>query len=315
VGGLSVAVFPAHDKDARMEGFLDPRSDLVFRRIFGEHPDILRDFLNAMLPLDSPIVSLEYLPIDQMPVLPVYKRGIVDVRCVDENGRQFIVEMQMQWTAAFLQRVLFNASQAYVKQLEKGETFELLQPVIALSLLDDRFVRDSDEFYHHYRIVNVGMPERRIEGLEFVFVELPKFRQARPGEARRVRWAWLRFLRDAADAGKAGHPSVEAFERETGINEAINEALRISRESNFSPAERDAYDRFWDIVRTERTLIQGKTKEAMEQGHAKGHAKGHAEGRAEGRAEGMAEGLELALKNMMAAGIAEAKAKGILGIK
>ena len=285
-----------------MEGFLDPRSDLVFRRIFGEHPEILRSFLNAMLPLDSLIVSLDYLPIDQMPLLPVYKRGIVDVRCVDENGRQFIVEMQMQWTAAFLQRVLFNASQAYVKQLERGEAFELLQPVMALSLLDDRFIKDSDEYYHHYRIVNVGIPERRIEGLEFVFVELPKFRQTKPVEARRVRWAWLRFLREAADAGKVGHPSVETFQQETGINDALTEALQISRESNFSPAERDAYDRFWDAVRTERTLIEGKTREALERG------------RAEGKAEGKAEGLELALKKMMDAGMPEDEAKRILGV-
>lgn len=297
-----------------MEGFLDPRSDLVFRRIFGEHPDILCDFLNAMLPLDSPIVSLEYLAIDQMPILPVYKRGIVDVRCVDGNGRQFIVEMQMQWTSAFLQRVLFNASQAYVKQLEKGETFELLQPVIALSLLDDTFIKDREEFYHHYRIVNAGIPERCIEGLEFVFVELPKLRESRPSEARRVRWAWLRFLRDAADAGKAGHPSVETFARETGINEAINEALRISRESNFSPAERDAYDRFWDAVRTERTLIEGKTKEALEQGLAKGEQIGREKGKAESKAEGKAEGLQIALKSMVAAGITEDNARQILGI-
>ena len=124
-----------------MEGFLDPRSDLVFRRIFGEHPEILCDFLNALLPLEAPTASLEYLPIDQMPLLPVFKRGVVDVRCKDVTGRQFIVEMQMQWTSAFLQRVLFNASQAYVKQLEKGETFELLQPVMALSLVDDRTTR------------------------------------------------------------------------------------------------------------------------------------------------------------------------------
>ena len=293
-----------------MDGFLDPRSDLVFRRIFGEHPEILRSFLNAMLPLESPIASLEYLPTDQMPILPVYKRGIVDVRCVDEQGRQFIVEMQVQWTSAFLQRVLFNASQAYVKQLEQGETFELLQPVIALSLLDDTFIHDSDEYYHHYRIVNVTLPERRIEGLEFVFVELPKFRESNPSESRRVRWAWLRFLREAADAGKPGHPSLENFERETGINPEITDALRLARESNFSPRERNAYDRFWDAVRMERTLINGKL--------AEGRAEGREEGRAEGFAEGLAEGeklaLERALKKMVESGMDEVQAKQILGM-
>jgi predicted transposase/invertase (TIGR01784 family) len=298
-----------------MEGFLDPRSDLVFRRIFGEHPDILCNFLNAMLPLDSPIASLEYLPVDQMPLLPVYKRGIVDVKCVDENGRHFIVEMQVQWTAAFLQRVLFNASQAYVKQLEQGESYELLQPVMALSLLDDTFVHDSAEYYHHYKIVNVTQPQRRIEGLEFVFIELPKFKESQPSESRRVRWAWLRFLREAGDAGKAGHPSVASFEAEMGINASLTDALRLARESNFSPAERNAYDRFWDAVRTERTLIEGKTKEALEEGLTLGRAEGRAEGLAEGLAEGEQLGLARALKALMESGMSEADAKGLLGIR
>ena len=45
------------------------------------------------------------------------KNSIVDVRCVDREGRQFLVEMQVLWTDAFKSRVLFNASKAYVKQI------------------------------------------------------------------------------------------------------------------------------------------------------------------------------------------------------
>ncbi|MCU0779986.1 MAG: Rpn family recombination-promoting nuclease/putative transposase [Akkermansiaceae bacterium] len=36
-----------------MSRFLDPRSDIVFKRIFGEHPEILRDFLNNLLPFED----------------------------------------------------------------------------------------------------------------------------------------------------------------------------------------------------------------------------------------------------------------------
>ena len=49
---------------------------------------------------------------------PLKKNSIVDVRCRDQKGRQFIVEMQMIWTSEFKQRVLFNASKAYVRQLD-----------------------------------------------------------------------------------------------------------------------------------------------------------------------------------------------------
>jgi predicted transposase/invertase (TIGR01784 family) len=75
--------------------YLDPKNDLTFKRIFGEHPHLLKSFLNAVLPLPQPIDTIEYLPAELVPEIPVFKNSIVDVRCVDKHGRQFIVEMQM----------------------------------------------------------------------------------------------------------------------------------------------------------------------------------------------------------------------------
>ena len=58
---------------------------------------MLRSLLNALLPLDEgqTIESLEYLPAELVPAVPLFKHSIVDVRCLDNRGRQFIVEMQM----------------------------------------------------------------------------------------------------------------------------------------------------------------------------------------------------------------------------
>ena len=41
--------------------YLDPKNDLTFKKVFGEHPDLLISFLNAMLPLkaDEQIESLK----------------------------------------------------------------------------------------------------------------------------------------------------------------------------------------------------------------------------------------------------------------
>lgn len=75
--------------------YLDPKNDLTFKKVFGQHPHLLISFLNALLPLDAVILSVEYLPHELVPEIPVLKYSIVDVRCTDQNGRQFIVEMQM----------------------------------------------------------------------------------------------------------------------------------------------------------------------------------------------------------------------------
>lgn len=288
-----------------MTRFLDPRSDIVFKRIFGEHPEILRDFLNGVLPFEDEsqfIAELNYLPSEQVPDIPVIKNSIVDVRCKDAAGRQFIVEMQMEWTTAFLQRVLFNASKAYVRQLEKGERYELLCPVWGLSILDATYDSDPDHYYHDYRIVEAGQPEHVLEGLRLIFVELPKYRENRPQAARKLRWAWLKFLREASQAGNQGQPSPEEFRQQVGLSESLRQALQISEECGFTPAQLERYDAFWDAVSRERTLLSGR--------FAEGKAEGHAEGKAEGKAETL---LETAAA-MKAAGIAPDAIARITGL-
>jgi len=77
--------------------YLDPKNDLTFKKVFGQHPHLLRSFLNALLPLepDAQIASLGYLPAELVPELPQIRNSIVHVRCVGQRGRQFIVEMQV----------------------------------------------------------------------------------------------------------------------------------------------------------------------------------------------------------------------------
>ena len=289
-----------------MKRYLDPKNDLVFKRIFGEHANILRAFLNAILPLPPgrEIESLDYLPGEQVPEIPLLKHTLVDVRCRDRSGRQFIVEMQMQWTTAFMQRVLFNASKAYVRQLERGERFELLQPVIGLSLLDDVFDRESAEFFHHYAMVDVGQPARRIEGLGLVFVELPKFRPAGGNSARE---SWIRFLRETGRN--------EAAPQElANVGVELKEALGLAEMAAYSAEDLARYDRYWDAVSTEKTLLSGHFAEGKQEGLTEGKQLGLTEGKQLGLVEGERLGLEKALRKLMADGMNESQARQMIGL-
>ena len=60
--------------------------------------------------------------------------------------------------------------------------------------------------------------------------------------------------------------------------------------SGFTDAELRAYDKFWDSVSVERTLLDDRYQKGKEEGRAEGRAEGKEEGRAEGRAEGKEEG-------------------------
>jgi predicted transposase/invertase (TIGR01784 family) len=240
--------------------YLDPKNDLVFKKVFSR-PRLLKSFLNALLPLKEPVEDLEYLPVELVPDLPELKHSVVDVRCVDRAGRQFIVEMQMFWTTGFKSRVLFNASKAFVRQADRAAAYAGLQPVFSLNLVNQVFEPQTPAFYHHYAIVEVERTGQRIEGLEFVFVELPKFRPEAL-QSDRMRKLWLRFLTETGGDG----PAVAELREEP---ETL-EALECVAESGFTREELDAYDRYWDSIRCEVTLVEEAFDKGMGQGMAKG---------------------------------------------
>ncbi len=62
--------------------YLDPKKDVTFRKVFGEHKNLCKSLLNALLPLKEgqEIVDLNYLPAELVPELPLLKNTIVDVR-------------------------------------------------------------------------------------------------------------------------------------------------------------------------------------------------------------------------------------------
>ena len=92
--------------------------------------------------------------------------------------------------------------------------------------------------------------------------------------------------------------------------------------SGFSDAELRAYDKFWDSVSVERTLLDDRYQKGMEKGIEKGFEKGRAEGRAEGKAEGMEEGIEKGMnqrsleiaKKMLANGMDDASVMDMTGL-
>ena len=112
--------------------YLDPKADLTFKKIFGNHPKRLISLLNALMPLseEEQIHAIKYLPTELVPQLEGGKNTIVDVLCTDVRGRKFCVEMQMEWSDAFQQRVLFNASK--LNLYWHSWLIQALQPLIPL---------------------------------------------------------------------------------------------------------------------------------------------------------------------------------------
>ena len=240
--------------------YLDPKAYLTFKKIFGNHPKRLISLLNALLPLseEEQIHEIEYLPTELVPEINSYRYAVANILCTDAMSNKFCVVIRIEWSNAFKQRVLFNASKLYVSQAMKREKYSDLQPVYSLNLVNDIFERDTPEFIHNYRIVHDKDSNKVIEGLHFTFIELPKFTPHSISD-KRMMVLWLRFLTEI-NANTQEVPS--DLLRDPEIGKAVEE-LKIS---GFTDAELRAYDKFWDSVRVEKTLQYDSYQQGMEKG-------------------------------------------------
>ena len=120
--------------------FADPKTKIIFRRTFGRevHKPLLIELLNALLGLsgDHRIVDLEHLSREQRVPLEELKLSLVDVKCFDERGRHYVVEMQVLNVEGFEKRVVYKTSRAYVTQLRTGEDYPGLDDVVGVTICD-----------------------------------------------------------------------------------------------------------------------------------------------------------------------------------
>lgn len=178
----------------------------------------------------------------------------MDIRCRDWAGRQFLVEMQLIWTEHFQRRVLFNACKAYSQQIKKGDNYILRAPVYSLNIINDNFSNQKPVWYHHYRMANQWLPSVFMQGVEFVFIELPYFMPGKLGEKKRNS-LWLCFLREIEN--KTNMVPQELLE----VPE-IAETVEALKGNRYRLEGLEQFEKGWDIVPTQKTMLFDATNKA-----------------------------------------------------
>lgn len=101
--------------------FIDPLSDFGFKFYFSEqNKALLIDFLNALFEGKKKIIDLVYLPTEQIGDTDEHKKVFFDLMCRDDQGEDFIVEMQRASQFFFRDRSVFYVSRAINRQLPAG---------------------------------------------------------------------------------------------------------------------------------------------------------------------------------------------------
>jgi predicted transposase/invertase (TIGR01784 family) len=173
--------------------FLDIKTDYAFKKVFGSEnsKDILISFLNAVLELG--IIDLTIEDPYNVPKLSGMKDTSVDVKAVLSNQTKVIIEMQILHHDGFESRILYNAAKNYSNQLQQGEDYTLLNPVIALNILNFNLF-DFKKYKSSFKLFEKENFTKYKDDIELVFVELPKF-DKKLEECKGIEDKWLYFIK------------------------------------------------------------------------------------------------------------------------
>ena len=157
--------------------YLSLKSDYVFKKLFGEEPDILMDLLNAILdlPKDESIKELTVLNPEIPKELISDKTSIFDIRAINQSGEQIIIEMQAFPQYFFVQRALFYWAKTYASQLERGDDYQQLKKVYSINFIDFNLI-DTKEYHSVFDIISRDNLDIQLtEDFEMHFLEIKKF--------------------------------------------------------------------------------------------------------------------------------------------
>jgi predicted transposase/invertase (TIGR01784 family) len=254
--------------------FADPKTDFVFKRIFGSEArkPLLIALLNHLLELDGArrILDVQHLSGDQHVDVAELKLSIVDVKCTDASGRRFVVEMQVLKVEGFEKRVVYNASKAYVMQLRNAEEYPALCDVVGVTLCNFNLWPERDgegrlrvPMLSRWRMQEQHSGERGLPQVQYVFLELPKYAAGDAPETLIDKWAY--FFREAKNLDVVPPPLSEG---------PFRDALEVARTATFSAEEWEAYER----AKMAEQDARGALAVARQEGVAEGHKAGVAEG-------------------------------------
>lgn len=243
--------------------FVDIKNDIAFRKIFGNENKkiILISFLNAVMKLkgNDTIEDVEILNPYQLPIIKNLKASIIDVKARDKKGKTYIIEMQVAEPDGLDKRLLYYASKEYSQQIESGELYTKLKPVIFIGIFDFKFT-ERDKYLSHHAVCDVENGERTIKDMDFYFVELPKF--IKPlSELTEVTDKWIYFIKEAENLDV-----IPANVDDEGLKAAYQDANKHS----WSKEELEAYDYAAMRDQDER----GKTELAVRRAEKIGEKKG-----------------------------------------
>ena len=162
-----------------MSKFINPFTDIGFKRIFGQEVSkpILITFLNSLLEGERNITDLKLLDKEQPGDSSDDKSLIYDVYCELEGGERIIVEMQYKSQPYFKNRCIYYLARSISRQGEPGLEWNYsdVKAVYLVAFMNFKLRDISEEFRTDICMMDMKHLKPFSDKMRAIFLQLPYF--------------------------------------------------------------------------------------------------------------------------------------------
>ena len=280
---------------------IKPFLDFSFKYLFAteESKPNLIGFLNLVLMPESPIVDLEYMNNEALPVSEELKGCIFDIICKNSEGERFLIEMQNQQAVNVKERIIYYTCRMIDRMGFKGRKWDYLNIKKAYAICLMNFTYENNpSLRRDIQLYDVNEGKIFSDKLNIILLQLPCLSATNINECGMYYEYLLYLLKQMHETMK----TVDQLKQEvadTQLPQATKELFyKVLDTADFgSMPEKDQLRYESDLKNYMDTMS------CIEFAENKGRAEGKAEGIEEGIEMGLEKGILTVAKNLKAQNI------------
>ena len=239
---------------------LNRLNDVFFKSLLGseERKALTLNFINSILDRhdDDAFVDLVFADKEVVPQRIHGKLSLLDVLAEMNDGTRVHIEVQVLLDECMANRTLYYWGWIYSRELEAGEPYQHLRPVITIDLLNYDQFPQYDTYSHAYHIANDETHDVLTNHLEMHFIELQKIHISDIKKLKRAD-KWIAYF------------SPKCSDQERKVLAMSDTAIKdaMTYEGQFA-SNNTLKSQYWDYEKTMRDIasvrLSGETKGRQE---------------------------------------------------
>lgn len=250
-----------------MAKFINPFTDIGFKLLFGREisKDLLIDFLNSLLKGERVIKELQFIDKEQLPKIHEGRVSIYDLYCRDDQGNEFIVEMQNASQAFFKNRALYYLSCALAEQGERGMNWKFdVKAVYGVFFMNFDFMDGVHKLRTDVILADRETHELFSDKMRMIFIQLPEFTKEE-NECETDFERWIYVLKNMETLNRM------PFQAQNAVFKRLENIVNLA---SLTREERRKYDSAIKAYRDYRNQMDFAEERGEIRGEIKGERKG-----------------------------------------